>query len=262
MPSPTDTTTTETQSETISSPNKSDYEARFIESLKRLNAPKWFNNESTTKPDTQHSNTKLKYDKLKQRFRPSHKKNILNEPEQSRTRHKSEDSRHSFGFSVVDIELDNEYDDTKPKVNHSLSVSKSAYSLDKSPLNNCILASKSNDLLNAYTRSAHERYLEELTGRGLMKRSKSSYSTNSVQARSKLHSDRIGQVSSNSSKSTSNLVRHRSCSGSKWYQPKPLQLPEGVIKKPQSDGKFSLNGYFYLKIRDKIEILKSIGFCE
>jgi len=225
MPTPD---TADQQAQQVVAPSKSDYEARFIESLKRLNAPKWLSESAASNsPDSphQHTGTKHKYDKLKQRFRSAAKKPAPDDNDLHRTRHKSEDGRRSLG--LVDIDLDE-----PPNIERSLNASKSAYSLDKSStsLSGYIAASKSNDLLTAYTRSSHERYLEELTGRGMMKRSKSSYSTYSSQVRAKYNSDKSGPSGVNSSKSTSNLVRPQSGCSSKWYRPKPLQLPESLAK--------------------------------
>ena len=90
---------------------KTDYETRFLESLKRLNAPVWLNS-TNTESETQKSKlnqyqygTKHKYDKLKQRFRSNNsgtaKRTEENVCEVNRIRHKSIKTWCYFDFNLT-----------------------------------------------------------------------------------------------------------------------------------------------------------------
>lgn len=65
-----------------------EYETRFLESLKQLNAPKWFVDQQDRNCSSEYS-TKNRYDRLKQRFRPSRSSFQDENTTQDRIRHKS-----------------------------------------------------------------------------------------------------------------------------------------------------------------------------
>lgn len=177
-----------------------DYEARFLESLKLLNAPKWLNNEDSRKSFDSSSNrtdkytfsnglhkselsgygTKHKYDKLKQRFRTSVRK--YNDDEQ-RFRHKSasaNSTRLSIGNSnnrIQDVNNDEDFDnrhdsadeDSESSLIRNVNYSKSAHSLNVKSVCGSLfsepLVAKSSDLLNSYINRSYSNYINDMTQR-------------------------------------------------------------------------------------------------